>query len=475
MGFISAWDWLRAKRPLSLCKPSDSMKVSPGTLVNPLKSSLTICLPPVAFALLVGCGGGSATNQTGAAPKPAGPVLTLTLQDAAWNPPAFVAAQDGDGLWKAVQGSAGVYTFQVSDPGGRYGVCIGYLPAVGSPNIALCQGTLAELPSLTFKSQDKGGSASANGSVSALSNAELGYVTLAGQTAAVQSWGSPAFALHGLAEGPCDLVVADLQANGLNGMGPATKMLIERGTQVSATTDLGVLDLGASGFTTQIQTISVSGMSSPEAEMDSFFNTAGRIAAGQRDTFMGMQMLTSDSRGASTVAFPSVPVAHMQDGDMHSVAITCQGQNGRQSVEADFAAPRDLALVLPPEIPAPQMVQVTGSSSPRVQLQWTPLHAAQSHVVVLQDGCVWTVMLTAGWTGTGATLTYAQPDLSQVQGWASAFAFRAGDSLHGFVESVIASRPGVFFNPLGFNRIGGMADGGVLQNSTSNSQSITLK
>ena len=448
--------------------------------MSALKSWLAIFLPCAALALALGCGGngggnGPVASQTGGTQKPAGPVFTLTLQDAALNPPAFVAAQDGDGPWKAVQGSAGVYTFPVSDPGGRYGLCVGYPPGAGSAEIVLCQATLAELPSLAAKSVAGAGPGSASGSIPALSNAELGYVTLADQTATAQGGSSPIFALHGLAEGPSDLVVADLQANGLDGVGPATKMLIRRDVQVSATTDLGALDLGASGFATQSQTISLSGMSSPGAVMDSFFNTAGRIAAGQRDTFMGRQELASNSSGASTAAFPSVPEAHMQDGDMHSVSIACQGQNGRQIVEAIFAAPRNLALALPPEIAAPQLVQVAGASTPRVQVQWTPLQGAQSHVIELQDWCVWTVMLTKGWAGTGKALSYTQPDLSQVQGWNSAFAFLGGDTLHGSVESVVASRPGVFYNPLGLDRIGGMADGDVLQNSASNTQSITLK
>ncbi|HOF87612.1 MAG TPA: hypothetical protein PLZ36_05840, partial [Armatimonadota bacterium] len=105
-----------------------------------------LALAALLGVVLSGCGGGGG----GAAAPLATMTLTLrTLNGATPTSAAWVAYQDGEGVWKTLAPkSAGVYTAKLTAADGRYGLAIA-APAGTQPAMTVYQGTLAEMATVT--------------------------------------------------------------------------------------------------------------------------------------------------------------------------------------------------------------------------------------------------------------------------------------------------------------------------------------
>ena len=368
-----------------------------------------ITFVPVLVVILAatGCGGlYGGLPPGGGPPPPGGGTVTVTLgQGVAW-----AAYQDGNGPWQRFSGAS----FQVTDPAGRYGFAYVCVFETSVAQVTVTQATVAELRTLAAACEGDTAPPTAYHVTGRVTNVGTGAIasvhTVSDSDGGLSEGAS--FDLYPTLAGTRDLV-------GLRSTNPAgcpDRVVFRRDLMVNAGVSGQDLDFaGGSGFLARPFTVSGA--------------TAGRnLVAAQN-------LLTKNETGVFVcrISTPSGQWQAVDSGviaeDLYLfVALADSGVSG---------GPEESALKYVSAVPDPGSQSVT-LPAPITGLSATgrnPLYRGLAYVSTtlplrayllshIQPGRWWIILVTAGWLG-GAS-QYQTPDLSQVNGWNSAWEMRAG-------------------------------------------------
>lgn len=338
--------------------------------------------------------------------------------------PEFVAFQDGDGAWQAVQGSNGEYRMEVTDSNGRYGLAVVYAEVLPGENSAstvrILHATVGEIPEIYL---DAGTPPISNPvTVSGTVNDSLGGKMATVALRHAETWVHPAWSRQYAVEvepGTYDLAASLFTVSSAD---RAERILLRRGVNIVADTTLDIDFDSAEAFAPEVHTITLLGMSGDEyGEVDVLFRTKG----GTSITIAQQWEMISDS-----FQFAAVPTTKQVDGDIHEVTLTAvSGQGEQRTVQRFFKEPTDLTLALP--VPFGNVTVNLTPTTPylRPTANWEPYQGAMYYRIQYSPNIVagarrtrqghsstmWMVILSSSWLGGGGT--YTLPDLSGVTGW----------------------------------------------------------
>jgi len=335
----------------------------------------------------------------------------------------FLAYQDGDGPWTALEGQGGVYKLPVTDVEGRFGVIYGAVCRIGdfsSWDVNAFHLTLRDTQALFvafFCNPGPGPQPTLFDLGGALRNT-AGQPGLISTSTGLWSFegGAPRYDLK-VYKGLGDLVAATYPD-------PDTyipsRILVERGrdAQASATRDL---DFGAEGAAPLARQPIVRPALSPG---ESF------RAGVQYQTGRGQVAILGN--GADLAEFAPFPAALARTGDVTVYGFQASGPETVRTVYGSTTAtPGPLTPRLPSAVP-PFTVSATSSPRLRLGLSWEAITPRpESHTASLvqrteREETYWYVSFSRAWLREGTRFTWAPPDLSAVPGFDPAFLFRPG-------------------------------------------------
>lgn len=391
-----------------------------------VRTGLQAALVNLGLLACLGCGGGGGGSTPAPVPEPTNKV-TVSLP-----PPSrvgggswWVACQDGQGIWKVLTGvpsgpNTTTYSFQVSDPGGRYGLAVVDVYPVGGGNGSLGllhQATLAEGRALDYSTLGPVATALVQGSLAGVLPADGGRIS-SGSTTKTLNAGSTVTTLTAKV-GATDFVAARLP-----GMGTADSLVVRRGYPVSGTDPVSITFDFATGWPLVAQSLAATGVAGGESlTLQADWATPGtsiKLAEGS----------------VSPLSFKAAPVDRMQPGDLHALRASAHDSTGwtyRHAMAYSLSA-ANISLALPPSPPIPSFGTAAGTALYyRPVATWTALAGAMVHDFLFGDPSAyldWEIHLSKGWLGNGTALTYTFPDFAGAPGWNSAWGLPFGRDLH---------------------------------------------
>lgn len=326
------------------------------------------------------------------------PTVTVTVTEQDGSAGIAVAVQDGDGAWRAVEGTAGRFSFDISQ--GRYGVAV-WCAAALYRHVVFAYLTTDELTEVAMTGGCPLRNVTLRGTVRNFAdNAEVAWsavATTAGPTGA--------YSLRGPA-GTHDVIATSFAPSA--GGRTADALVILRDETVDGDRAIN-LDLAADPIALDTHDLTVAGALDDDfAVVSSAFHSAGRTTA----------VLGTASGDALT--FQAVPGDALADGDRQSTFLqvtsaAVAGQPQRVRSHAAYTeASADLSIDLLPAIDPPTL-----SAGPT--FAWTPLDDAEVYQLSVRqtDGGGAEHDYAGTWSPgyVGDDVVLATPDLSGVDGW----------------------------------------------------------
>jgi Bacterial Ig-like domain len=383
------------------------------------------------------------TMLTAQVEKP-GEQLPLINLNAEW-----VAFQDGTGPWKVLEGTNGVYPFEVTNKAGKYGLAYvcpkqGTAPAAAPQGLEMRLFTLADIRSprvgcnvpstgrppgwqppskTTFKLS--GTVKGLNVTESATAQVSSGLVGT-GINVAMDGTFSQA-----LPEGKYNLLVAQLDKPTPGSTNPPItkfkKMILERDLNLNAdaTRDF---DFATQGFSPVTKTLTVNGLQ------------AGDQGYSTVSTFLGTTQFSISSPGIFSSANPNVPIDvipenQLQTGDVYGVQTYVNRKQGRDSSGNGVITSGQIwtSSITMPAVP---IVQVTAEAElpyTRAKIMLEPLtNSAMIKLQLVEDVYSttspliyqrsWNVLASGSWFGISQSFTV--PDFSTLTGWKPELGFQ---------------------------------------------------
>jgi hypothetical protein len=383
------------------------------------------------FALMLACGGGGSTKSSSpSSGAPGGTPGTLVLTP----PPSvsgtyWVAFQDGQmGTWQAGLLSGGSYTFNVTDPGGRYGLAIVRQSTPGGPVQAhIYQFTRGDIATFDYSQSIPLTVGTCSGSLLGLGPTDTGTVAVRSSETYLPAGGSTYYIYAPTA------ATTDLLATRNPNDGPADRMAVMRGVTPTANT-LPTLDLTSQGFQLTPATATLSGGAAGEStSMSASWSTSGATVP------------LAYSSG-NLLTFNAVPLAQTLSTDMHAVA--GQGSNGTSGVSRRGGYFGRSLGSTPLSLPTPTPVPTfgIGATAPylRPSITWQALPGSRLcdfYGSSTLSSVTWNVHVSAGWLNGNGHPTYLFPDFTGVAGWDNSWALPAGGTLNWYFQSRYSSNP----------------------------------
>ena len=384
--------------------------------------------------------------------------------------PIWLAVQDGDGAWSAVNptgtkfqfniasGRGGVaYVTQTSDAAissrrtfakrmstaiettllmrnkaaevraSRRGARYVARSLVDAFDLSIFYGTQVELNAQGTSQCLPGSGKTVNGSVANVGAGQVANIDLGGSSATVTGGQANNFTLEDVPDGALDLFATRGTVNQTTFQTTLDKMIIRRGINAANNSTLPVLDFNAAeAFAPAQANISVGNLGGDLAFVLTAFFTANGTA--------GVDIANLFQTGAGPFPYYGVPTAQQATGDLHLAIATAVSQSADNARIAAifFKDPTDRTVTLGATLPTPAVS--VASTSPYVRLRATgSLTAAyNSFVQVLftqaESGTPRSVMIsaTAAYLSNATTYDFTIPDFSGVPGWNNDWGLKAG-------------------------------------------------
>jgi len=312
------------------------------------------------------------------------------------------------------------YSFQVSDPSGRYGLVVVDVYPLGDGTYGyfgmLEHFTLAEVRTLDYSAWGPVSTASVLGTVSGLTSSDGARIA----TGSYSKTLSP-----GVSGGLLSATVgnSDFLAARLPGMGPADALVVRRAYPVAATAGASVEFHFPDGWVLVPQTCTVAGLTPAESL---------NLSVEWRTATTPIKLAEAT---VSSMLFNAVPSDRMQPGEMHVLTATAKDSTDwtYRYARAYSLSAVGVSLPLPSVCPVPTFGTGSGSVYYRPTVAWTALEGAMVHDLDIGDTYEfldWSIHLSKGWLGTSPSPTYTFPDFSSVSGWNSAWGLPFGRDLY---------------------------------------------
>ena len=326
---------------------------------------------------------------------------------------AWAAYQDGLGAWQLLTGTAGIYTFNVSDATGRYGVVTACPQRVGVL-VQVFHGTIAETSSVTQEhcvvAPKTPQFFTVSGTVSDLASepgsgrpqvATVKLGTYSGD--ASSSSDTPNYSFQA-PTGTYDLIATRAFVNlSEGGLLNPNKMIILRDKVVTGNQIIN-LDFASQGF---VPTAHLLSSSNPGYLGAGFLTAEGAVLANSTST-----------PGSTSLSFTGVPLSEQVSGDVHLASV----QTNNSTITRLFKNPEDVSLTLPPALTAPTITRIASTSYARLSIAFAPyLELSEYHTnfyvhdTQQQQLWSWSTTITAGWLSSETN--YDLPDFSSLSGW----------------------------------------------------------
>ncbi len=403
--------------------------------------------------LLASCGGSVGSPVTGGPdPVPPTPVhpappanstqvkLPIFGRSTVGGTLIFAAYQDGNGPWTALKDAGSGYTFEVSDPKGRYGFA--FVCAGDSPQLRIAQLTLAEVsapaaycgsyydfqtppkdaPTVTLSGTVIGGAGQSVGAV--------GYGAQAGNSAALTQ-----FSFGRSGDGRYETQVTPgiysvYSGSGAEDSSPG-RLWIKRDVNITKPTTLD-LDL-AQSFDLERRTLTVKNLPGQAVS-----GASVRVGEQFGPDFNGGLVLSDfhqrDQFGTSEVPLNLVPSAQQWPNELHRINVSAAASaNGSESVhyQTFVQQPQDVTAVLPDSVPFGfQRTAAAGVD----QLSWSweasPTSVIMLHAYDSQSPSHFnsSTVLSRGWLAEATT--YKLPDFPALAGWKAEWTPQSSDTLY---------------------------------------------
>jgi hypothetical protein len=357
--------------------------------------------------------------------------VTLTdLTPAGGSPLLWVAFNDGDGPWQAVDRVGSAYSFSVKS--GRYGLVFVCQVPPGGAGAEVVHATAAELPALTI---DCGAPPpmtihEVSGKISGLP---------AGASVSLQGGhGTESFEQTPI-DPPATAYQTSLPADTYDLAGIAyldgrpTQLVLRRDVVVDADV---VLDLDfAQGLALADQPLTFTADSAGAPGLAAWVNLLTRRA----------RLAWIDQSGQPLTGYPAVPAGALASGDMLALDVSSTaGQLPAFSARGVMLAlrkPRPVEITLPPAFSA--QLSLPPGDSPRPAASFTPYpHALYYQLIASQftanRSVQWLCIFTAAWLGGEAS--YQMPDLGGAPGYRPEFGLQPQVDMDLEADAVTSSR-----------------------------------
>lgn len=344
--------------------------------------------------------------------------------------PLWVAYRSGTtGAWTPVSaGANNTYSFTINGVGGMAWV----KPTTGGvADVTIWYGTAAQLTQ--FGQQEcvsSPATKSLTGSFAGLTGAQTGSVSIGGGFAQ-STIGVNTFSVQNVANGSTDLL-AYRSTQGLVGGVFATvpdKGVIRRGVNYAAGSAIPVIDFnGTESFTPASAQVTVNNAGSGLLQVFSSFQTGnGTIGGFTFGALVG---------GTNPFSVYGVPSNLTAAGDFHLVQATSTTIVNNAPSESRSATQfnRELAnrtLTLGPSLTLPTYATLSTTPYARIRAtgNWQTEYGDQLFAYFQQPGGSsrnWTISVTRGYTGNGASYDFEIPDFTGLAGWNNTWGLVAG-------------------------------------------------
>jgi hypothetical protein len=367
-----------------------------------------------------------APDGGGGADAGGGTRVTLTnTSAAAGSGLAWVAFQDGDGLWQTVDGVGGIYSFAVAS--GRYGVA--FVCDLGDLVPAeLVQATVAELPALTTSCNPAG---------------QQHQQRLSGTFRGVDPGGGVTIAVGGGRE---DISPATrpnpppitydlmLPAGVYDVVGAATKGGVESAVIAREVTVKGdtQLDLDFTGAVSLIQ------------QPFTVMGASGKVSVIARLTTGHGTIIDWPS---SATSYAGLPESGLGPDDIQEVTVSAieaaGGMLSERGVVLGVRAPAPVNVSLPPALSGVKISAIAGAPYLRPRATFDRYPGATFYQLIAAASTPtgdrqWLFIFSAGWLGGNAG--YDVPDLAAARGFQTTWAFQAADQPQLELDAAVSSR-----------------------------------
>lgn len=376
----------------------------------------------------------------------------------------WVAYQDGDGPWQALNGQGGRYVFSVRDPGGRYALAVACAnPALQNARVRTVHATLRELSTPTVNChfpRDSAEVRTVSGIVSHFGDADWAVIQVTGSGSVDgPEAANPGYSVEA---GPgSQRLVALAQRRYAHDTNPWASRALLKNLVLSYNLSL---DLSFQDPTTQTRphTVTLEGVGGDAVIQDTKLHHPANVY--NPDLGSGMRGATSHLYGGIPEAWQLPEDAHMAYAEAY-----VPGKGRGRSTTATFKAPRNLTLALLPHLgPVEVRPEAPVDGLARYRFTWEP-YAAELYFAEVSDlatgGNRWQALVTPGWLRGAEYLT---PDLSAAPGWNPAWNLLAtSPQSMARLEAVRVNRPlAEAVRLAGLNFPGHLADGLVWQSAS---------
>jgi Bacterial Ig-like domain len=389
----------------------------------------------------------SLTMLTSSPNEKQGEQLPLINSNAEW-----VAFQDGTGPWKVLEGTNGVYPFEVTNKAGKYGLAYTCPKPAGStssqlPNLEIRLFTLADLAmprfgcNVAYTGRPPGWTPPStttfklSGKVAGLETSETTMTqAFVGPVGTGISVGADGTFSQSFPQGKYNLMVGKTDKPAAGSTNPPSikfkKIIFERDLNLNADTTRN-FDFAIQGFSPVAKTVSFTGIQAGE---QGYVNPV--MIVGGSYVYLNSMM-----SGGISAEFPSgsidvFPENQLQTGDSYGMQLFVNGKQGRDYISkgifstgptfiSSFALPPVLTLQVTSEAPTPyvrpkvtldQPLSNTGLVAIRLN---EDVYDANTRIINQRS---WSVMASGSWLG--AKPSFTAPDFSGLTGWNTSLEFK---------------------------------------------------
>lgn len=336
-------------------------------------------------------------------------VELLTYMDGVLAPLEFVAWQDGDGDWEALDSETGLYEFTPST--GRYSLA-SMCPGVGEDtSVWYMHATAAEMPrpSRRCGGEDLAGTGAIEVTVSGLGAGDTADAHIKSGTGALTQ-ADPVYSFTALAPGMRDVLLkVDNADDGFDRIALVHDVEVTNGN----TTDVAI-------------------SATTDADPNSTFTMAGTGALqGDEEPSHNARLWSKNGVNASvtydTDSFGGVPASFLEARDVHVVNIVAwdAGEGTQRKVYVFNRQASNVEVPYPPAFALDSVGAASISPYVRIEADFPAHEDAAFYTIVLRQNGVERIVaanITPGWLGGGDNLHWEEPDLSGVDGWDNGWA-----------------------------------------------------
>jgi hypothetical protein len=420
--------------PAGVTATVDPASATGGTATITIAAAATAA--PGTATLTVQAAGTGVTSQTAsvALTVTAAPTTGSTFAFCADNSPVWFAVQDGTGPWTTVAPAA-ANNFNVRLAANRGGIAYVTRSATAGTTLSVLYASAAELTGTgaasTVNVACTVGGKTVNGSVAGVGAAELATVAFGGSSATVSGAAGPStFQLRNVVSGARDLIAsrATQTVTGSDISFTVNRLIVRRGLDPADGSTLPALDFGAAeSFAPATADVTINNLAGDRAITGVSLSTANGSSA---------SFFFSTSASATAPYF-GLPDANLASGDLHSLfvaATPAAGTDASRSATLYFRTVSARTVTLGAALGTPTFT--SPAAAPYLQLRaQLPLQAEYNRLggVFYGQGTGATaraasVVMTAGYAGSGTAFDLQIPNLSTATGFDNAWGLQPGVS-----------------------------------------------